>query len=306
MNLQSLINGPLGVGAGILLGKLLPYNAGIALAQFAARKLASMKHTPMVRAVRVNQWMVSGQSLVDEALDQQVLATINHAASTIYLLNYYSQNIHKMDQMVDITDTLDRLLAGIQNSGRGTILAGIHLGNFDLVMQVLSRQFLAPRGLSVLVLSAPQPGKGYQWQNRNRKRTGLEIIPVSVSSIRQAVTTLNAGGLVLTGLDRPIPDGKYQPTFFGAPAALPVLHISLALKTSAPVIVVSSAKGSDDRYRFEVSDPIYINPASDRKAEMLENAHIVLTTAEQFIRKSPEQWTMFYPVWPQYLEESIR
>ena len=305
MNLQTLINGPLGVGLGILLGRLLPYKAGIGISQFAARKLSTMKHTPMVRAARVNQWMVSGRSLAGGELDQQVLNTIEHAASTIYIFNYYNQNINKMDRLVDIPGQLNQLLARNNHSGHGIILAGIYQGNFDLVMQVLARQFLAPRKLEVLVLSAPQPGKGYKWQNRIRERTGLDIIPVSVSSIRRAVTTLNEGGIVLTGLDRPIQDGKYKPLFFGSPAALPVLHISLAIKTNAPVVVASSIKASDDLYRFQVSEPIYIKPASGRHEEIVDNAQMVLATAEQFIRQSPEQWSMFYPVWPQYLDEDI-
>jgi KDO2-lipid IV(A) lauroyltransferase len=305
MNLQSLINGPLGVSLGILLGKLLPYKAGISLSQYAAGRLANMKHTPMVRAVRVNQWMVSGRSLGGVELDQQVLNTIKHAASTIYLFNYYNQNSNKMDSLVNIPDKIDQLLSSVLSPSRGIILAGIHLGNFDLVMQALARQFIAPRGLRVLVLSAPQPGKGYRLQNRIRMRTGLEIIPVSVASIRQAITTLNEGGIVVTGLDRPIQDGKYKPFFFGSPAALPVLHISLALKTGAPVAVVSSFKEMDNHYRFEISEPIYIKQASERHQEIVDNAQVVLATAEQFIRQSPDQWSMFYPVWPQYLEDSI-
>ena len=40
---------------------------------------------------------------------------------------------------------------------------------------------------------------------------------------------------------------------------------------------------------------------SDRDEEILMNAEKVLEVAEVMIRQAPEQWSMFYPVWPDVL-----
>jgi KDO2-lipid IV(A) lauroyltransferase len=98
-------------------------------------------------------------------------------------------------------------------------------------------------------------------------------------------------------------DSKYCPRFFGRPASMPVLHILLALKTNAPVVVTAAIMRPDGIYQFFASDFIAMQPHSDRHTEILLNAERVLSVAEGFIRQAPQQWAMFYPVWPEALEE---
>lgn len=43
----------------------------------------------------------------------------------------------------------------------------------------------------------------------------------------------------------------------------------------------------------------------DRESDIVENAEKVLSFAEKFIRKYPDQWSMFYPIWPDAREEMI-
>ena len=42
----------------------------------------------------------------------------------------------------------------------------------------------------------------------------------------------------------------------------------------------------------------------DRDEELIVNAEAVLKVAEGYLKKAPEQWAMFYPVWPQVLNET--
>jgi KDO2-lipid IV(A) lauroyltransferase len=185
-----------------------------------------------------------------------------------------------------------------QHGSTGIVIVGIHLSNFDLVMQAAGAL-----GLSVQVLSAAQPGSGYRWQNELRRQRGLEITPASITAVRQAVERLRSGGSVLTGIDRPIFDSKHRPRFFGRPACLPVHHIYLALKAKAPIYLFASILSSDGVYRISASDPIKMRPYSDRETELLRNAEAVLEVAESFIRQAPQQWSMFFPVWPEALKE---
>ena len=131
----------------------------------------------------------------------------------------------------------------------------------------------------------------------------MEILPASPSSIRRAVAHLRRGGVVLTGMDRPVASRKYRPLFFGRPAPLPVHHISLALKTGVPVVVAATIIQPDRSYRFWISEPIEMVPLPDRQEEIVSNAERVLQVAEGYIRQSPQQWSMFFPVWPDVLDQ---
>jgi KDO2-lipid IV(A) lauroyltransferase len=159
------------------------------------------------------------------------------------------------------------------------------------------------RGMHALVISIAQPGGGYRLQNNLRRERGLEMTPASMSALKQAVDRLRSGRSVLTGVDRPVPEASYRPRFFGRPAALPLHHIYLALKTGAPVYVFAARQYSDGLYHLGAVGPIEVRPMEDHHAAMLYNGEKVLEAAEGLICQAPQQWSMFYPVWPEALAE---
>jgi len=152
------------------------------------------------------------------------------------------------------------------------------------------------------VLSYPQVSSGYAWQNYLRRKQGLNITPITPSALSQARITLQQGGAVLTGLDRPNPGSGYAPRFFGHPAEVPVFYVRLALKANAPVYVVTIHTDPAGGYLLETSNPIIMKPCGNPRTEFITNAERVLAASEKFIIQYPDQWAMFYPVW----QESIR
>jgi phosphatidylinositol dimannoside acyltransferase len=174
-----------------------------------------------------------------------------------------------------------------------------HLSNFELMGYAL-----AISDVKVQVLSYPDPVATYKWQNQLRQREGIIVTPLSLSAFRQARQRLREGGSILTGLDRPLEKGyheKYQPTFFGHPAHLPVTYVRMALEANAPVYVFAATYQPDGKYCLEGSQPIWMESKDDLETEILVNAHQVLAVAEEMIKKYAEQWAMFYPVWPEFL-----
>jgi KDO2-lipid IV(A) lauroyltransferase len=107
--------------------------------------------------------------------------------------------------------------------------------------------------------------------------------------------------VVATGIDRPINPNDPHLTFFGRPAALPVGHIRMALMAHARVVVVSSGMHPDGTYFAGFSEPIEMVRRPDKQEELVLNAERVLKMLEDPIRQAPEQWLMFYPVWPETL-----
>ncbi len=108
----------------------------------------------------------------------------------------------------------------------------------------------------------------------------------------------------MSGLDRPVSESKYCPRFFGRPAALPVLHVPLALKANVPVVVVGAIRQPNGVYQVQTSEPIFMRRHPDRYTEIMQNAETILDVASGYIRKAPQQWAMFYPVWPDALIET--
>jgi lauroyl/myristoyl acyltransferase len=303
MDIQELINGRLGIGFAYLLGRTIPPALSGRLARWVGHRIAGRDDLAMVRAVKANQWVARGEKLSRDELDRAVAETYTNNVLSIYRFYRNFRNPEALVSHVKLPDKLLEILKDSQENQHGLIVLGVHMGNFDLVMQSVVRQVFQPNGIHGMFLGVSQPGKGYQWQNELRRRNGVEVIPTSMAAIKLATQRLAEGWVVVTGLDRPISDAKYRPSFFGRAASLPVLYVPLALRTKVPVVVMGASMRSDDSYEIYVSAPVYLTSYSDRHDEMTANAEKVLVSAEDFIRPDPAQWTMPYPVWPETLDE---
>lgn len=298
MDLQHLLNSRRAGETVLLLSRVLPPKIGYWFADRLAGRVAASKHTPLVRAIRANQWVISRQTLSAQALDAAVLATIRNLARSFYTLFHYLYNLDAIQGQIDYSEQAERILELSQTREQGVIVVGLHMSSFDLVAQAAAR-----RGLRALALSLPQPDRAVEWQHEFRRQAGIEILPASVSTIRYAIERLRAGHVVLTGIDRPAPQAKYRPFFFGLPAVTPVHYIQLALKARVPLSLMASIQREDGSYQVLSSELIYLDSYKNRAEEILCNAEKILAKAEDFIRLAPHQWTVFQPVWPETISQ---
>jgi KDO2-lipid IV(A) lauroyltransferase len=295
-NLQRVNDSPFVISLASTLGRLLPLRTGHSLADYLAGQVANRQDSQMTRAVRANQWIARGESLEKEALDQIVYETLCQSARSIFDLYHYIQNREATRRLVFLDLATQQLIQRPEFDKRGLVVAGLHLSNFDLVLDWVCRQGWRP-----LVLTIPDPQGGRRTEYERRKKIGINLLPASVGAIRQALQHLQQGGVVLTGIDRPIPEPKARPRFFGRPAALPMHHVFLATKAQVPVMVLVTNLQSDGKYHVLTSELIEMDPHPDREVEMLQNAGKVLSVAEKYIRQAPQQWSISLPVWPETL-----
>ena len=270
---------------------------GYRIASFAAEQIARQRNSKLIQVLRANQWVINGEVLNGEALDQIVRETLRHFAHCIFDLYHYIDDPNATREMIVLEPTFQQLAQRPEFDRRGLMVVGVHLSNFDLILQWLCKQ-----GIKPLALTLPDPQGGRRVEYEIRKKTGMNIIPASMSALRQAIKHLERGGMVVTGIDRPIPKPVACPRFFGRPAALPMHHIFLATKAHVPVIVAVANLQKDEKYHVFASDFIEMDPYSDPEAGTLRNAEKVLAVAEQFIRKCPQQWSVPLPVWPQVMD----
>jgi KDO2-lipid IV(A) lauroyltransferase len=297
MDIQQVINSSFSLRLVSALARLLPPRLGHYVADLAAEQIASRRDSKIVRAVRSNQWVIRGETLDKEALDQAVCETFLHWARSIFDLYHYIQDPEATKQLVVLDERAQLLTRRPEFDNRGLLIVGLHLSNFDLILQWLCRQMVSP-----LVLTIPNPQGGRRLEYEIRKRVGMNLIPVSIDSIRQALKHLKQGGVVLTGIDRPIPEPGSRPRFFGRPAALPLHHIFLAIKAQVPVIIAVNHLEPDGKYHVLTSDLIEMDHHPNHELETLENGEKVLGMAEEFIRRAPQQWSVPLPVWPEIMD----
>jgi len=251
----------------------------------------------MVQVIRANQWVVRGGNLTGDALDKAVYETLSQSARSVFDLYHYIRNPEATRRLIVLDSVTEQLALRPEFDKRGLVIAGLHLSSFDLVLQGLTRQ-----GMKPLVLTIPNPQGGRRMEFEMRRQTGMNLVPISVSALKHAVRYLQQGGAVLTGIDRPIPNPKLHPCFFGHPSALPVQHIFLATKAKVPIMIMAANLQSDGRYHVLTSEPIEMESHPDRETEALQNAGKVLRVAEKFIRQVPQQWSISLPVWPEIMD----
>jgi len=298
MSLQSFINGRFGIGLILALGKIIPPSIGYPLTEKVSLLLSAQKKSNIVRTARGNQWIISGCSLSSEELDAQTRETFRQTSRWLFDFYHNINNYQAILDRVTLSPKLVKFLTDRLGGDEGTIMVAPHLSNFDF-----GGRAMVLHGFDIQVLSYPQPHGGYQWQNKLRKDIGMNVTPMSIESMRTAKTRLKNGGVVVTGMDRPLDRSNYHPRFFGYPAAVPTSYVRMALQTNAAVLVIACIGLPEENYHVECSDLIYMESDDDPVREIEKNAEKVLREAEKFIRAHPSQWAMFYPVWPFALEE---
>jgi lauroyl/myristoyl acyltransferase len=297
LDLQQIINSHLAVRLVSFVARIVPPGIGYPFCDLIGDWIAARHTSILTRAVRSNQWVVRGANLKERELDRAVEATLHSNARDIYTLYHNIQNPKAMQSKVVIHPTERALVERPEFARRGLVIVGLHLSNFDFVLQSICQQ-----GFKGMVLTIPDPQGGRRVEYEMRKKTGMNLVPASVTSLRQTVKFLERGGTVVTGLDRPVRDPKHCPKFFGYAASLPIHYISLAMKARVPIVVMATIQHEDGKYHVMSSDPIEMEHDSDQGRAIVRNAERVLKQAETYIRLAPQQWNVPLPVWPELLD----
>lgn len=268
------------------------------LARLIGATLGLFQSSRLMRSIKVNQYVVTGETYDKKKLVAQSKVVIRNIVLSHADFYYYYVHPDEGKAVINVSPAMKAALQEIMLDQKPMVLVGPHMGNFDFLG--MSMTWL---GLDLYVLSYPNPNEAYQAQNEMRGAIGMEMHPISLSALRGAKKALKAGKVVVTGIDRPLddPDSKYKPRFFGRPAALPTLHARLALEEGAGIRVVAIARQLDGTYYIDCSDLIPLETRDDLMEENLLNVEKILKQTEYFISKNPTQWAMVHTVWPEVL-----
>jgi lauroyl/myristoyl acyltransferase len=298
IDLKDLASSPRTLRLGMFTSRYTPETVGHRLAWFVSGLIARFKPA-VYRTARSNLSQVLGPNV-----EPQSLESIAREVFHTFLRNYFDLfralrlPLEELLSRVDVPEQAKAILDSLWNREGGSVLVIPHLGNFDLGGQVAAAYLPETQ-----VISLPDPPPGFQLANRYRQRTGIKVTPLSPPALREAIRTLRQGKAVAVGGDRPVSDLDEPVSFFGSPARVPSAHVRLAIKTGAVVVVACCVFSAETkRYTFHVEPPLGMIRTGDRQEELQINMRQVLDRLESVIRRWPEQWQMFVPVWPKLLE----
>jgi KDO2-lipid IV(A) lauroyltransferase len=181
------------------------------------------------------------------------------------------------------------------SSGKGALLVGAHIGNWELGAVVL-----ALLGYKINIIA---------WIHKNRRINdfflsrregkGVKVIPSEGLAVRGVFSALqnNEAVALLGDIDYPNPDMGITVKLFGHDTKIPKGPALFSLRTEAPIVPTFVIREHGTRFRFVFEKPIL--PGADRKsAEALTRlTGKIAEVIESYIARYPSQWFMFRPRW---------
>ncbi len=107
--------------------------------------------------------------------------------------------------------------------------------------------------------------------------------------------------IVLLLVDRPMPGEGVPVQFFGETAWLPSGPAAIALKTGASIVIGHCIRlPGDVRFAGGLEPALDYAPllTGDKEADVRAITQAVASAMETLIRRAPDQWYMFRPMWP--------
>lgn len=236
-------------------------------------------------------------------LRNRTLAGVPTSASTISdVLAHYARFHHESALLAAgrATELVERFefdgwhhLERAHAAGNGVILVTAHLGNWDLGGAVASRRL----GVPILALAEEvRPPELFERYRAIRARAGVRVVS-GRSGWREAVSTLEQGGVVAVLADRPQDGGAVEVDGSGGQMSFPTMAYRLALRTGAPwVPAVAIRKGNG--YLLRCAPPqVGSHDGGGGAANLARAAQAFANVLMAWIREAPDQWIQLAPTW---------
>lgn len=184
----------------------------------------------------------------------------------------------------------DEALAG----GKGAILVGLHMGNWDL-----GGALLALKGYPLnVVVDTFRNRRLNDMVQGIRSSLGMKTIPREEAA-RRVLQALRRNEALAILMDRPAGgDAGVEVEFFGRMTVVPAGAATLALRTGARIVPAGMVRLPDDRFLGLVDRCIAYEPTGDRERDVRELTQQIMDSLARWVREYPDQWYKFQRMWP--------
>ncbi len=266
----------------------VPVRYGLAdLGGWAAYHLLSDR----AAVTRANFRAVLGPGRPPQVVDQVARRAFQNYGRTVVDFLVLEQLVADLRRRGALTgaDHLEAALA----EGCGALLVSAHFGSWDL-----GAASAALTGHPVHTLADPfGPPAVDERVRRARERLGVHVLDPGPAGVRAALRVLRRNEILALAADLDPGTGGVVVPFFGRPAAIPAGPAALALRTGAPIVAGYIWRDRDGRYQGIVEPPIRPDATADRAAETERLTAAVVASFERVIRRAPDQWSIFRPIW---------
>ncbi len=278
----------LGYILGAALCRVLPRGALYRLAHLLA-DLCYLVRRSMRRAVRSNLRVVLGEGPSESEIARRSRRVFhNFSERMVDFLRLGTISPEELEQTFVIEG--EEHLRRAREISRGSVLfLTAHMGNWEW-----GAAWLGLSGDLQGVVARRHEARGVEKLFRRRRGAfGLTVLEERRSA-PGVLGLLRAGSSVGMLVDRDVTREGLDARFFGRLARVPRAHVSLALRAGATILpgFVVVEPGGRHRLIFE--------PPLDPRAlgGVRGGVEACLTVLEKYIRRYPEQWLVFEPVWP--------
>ncbi len=263
------------------------------LIAYIAGWLAWLVATKARKQARQNMLYITDPHMLDSAVGRRKLRRSVQAKFRYNVMNYlalFSIVARRPEQILrDITvEGVEHLEVALAR-GKGVVIFSAHMGPFDYIMQ-----WMAIKGYDTTIpVEHLKDQRVLDLITELRGRNGLHILPLGGSApMRTVLQKLRANKIVLLTADRAIEGQSKELSFFGALARMPTGVAQLVQRTGATPL------GAFSWYAPDKTIQGHFLPLPQEKYEQEDGLQrAILALLEQEIRKHPEQWMAFNPIW---------
>ena len=183
-------------------------------------------------------------------------------------------------------------LEAAYQSGRGGVLLGGHIGNWEL-----TAAYIALRGYPIHVVARRIYIDSLNERLvKMRESMGMKILYRDIS-MRRMIRLLLDNQFIGVLADQDVKDvsGIFV-DFFGHPAYTPVGPALLALASGAPIIIIRDVR-QGTQHRITVDPPILANREAPRDQEVNRIVSLYTKRLEEIITEHPTQWVWTHRRW---------
>jgi KDO2-lipid IV(A) lauroyltransferase len=216
----------------------------------------------------------------------------NFAKYVVEIMRFPRLHPGDIERLVTI-DGWENLRAAIAN-GRGLIFATIHFGNFEMggariadeiPLNVIADDLANQRLMDLLV------------GNRAHKNINIHSSTGAARKVLQALRRNEMVGLMMDLGPRALAFDTVRARFFGEDASFPAVAANLARVSGAPIVVAAVVRERDNTFRGVTLPPIFVDRALRPSDEIARVTQAIARELEDLIRRSPDQWYIFRPMW---------
>ncbi len=178
--------------------------------------------------------------------------------------------------------------------GKGVIIFVAHQGPFDYIIQ-----YMGIKGYDVTIpVEHLEDQRMLNLLLDLRRSHGIQYLPLAGSAaMRTILHKLRDNKIVLIASDRAIEGKSIEADFFGAPARLPVGPIKLAQRTGAALLVGVNCYRMPQGLATGQWLPLSLELTDEQRTDTASMMQTLIEKFEDSIRKHPEQWVAFTPIW---------